>query len=208
MQDKNICSSKTITVEGNNLHYREVGSGSTVLLLHGWGSSAESFNYLEKYLAYNFHVLSIDLPGFGRSNLPSTAWSLNDYVELVKSFMSKLGIANPAVVGHSFGGRIAICLGAQSLVSKLILANSAGVRPRRHPIYYINIYLFKLAKSLLNLCPNNLRLILLEKLQKRFGSTDYRNANLILRKTLVNVVNEDLTKLLPNIKVPTLLIWG
>ena len=208
MQDTNISISRTLTVDGNHLHYREVGAGSPVLLLHGWGSNADSFNYLEKHLAPNFHVFSLDLPGFGGSSLPPTAWSLNDYVELVKSFIAKLEITMPAVVGHSFGGRIAICLGAQGLASKLILANSAGVRPRRNPSYYLKVYLFKLAKNLLSLAPPNLRPILLERLQQRFGSSDYRNANPILRKTLVNVVNEDLTALLPNIKAPTLLIWG
>jgi pimeloyl-ACP methyl ester carboxylesterase len=208
MQDTNMSISRTLTVDGNSLHYREVGSGSPVLLLHGWGSSADSFNYLEKHLASNFRVLSLDLPGFGGSDPPPIAWSLNDYVELVKGFMTKLELVKPAIVGHSFGGRIAICLGAQGLVSRLILANSAGVRPYRKPLYYLKIYLFKIAKNLLNLAPESLRPALLEKLQQRFGSSDYRNADPILRKTLVKVVNEDLTELLPKIKVPTLLIWG
>jgi pimeloyl-ACP methyl ester carboxylesterase len=209
MQDSsNPNASKTLTIEGNRLHYREVGSGSPVLLLHGWGSNADSFSYLEKHLAPNFHVLSLDLPGFGASDPPAAAWSLGDYVELVKGFITKLDIVNPAVVGHSFGGRIAICLGAQGLVSKLILANSAGVRPRRKPLYYLKVYSYKLAKRLLNLAPCNQRPALLEKLQQRFGSSDYRDAAPILRKILVKVVNEDLTELLPKIKVPTLQIWG
>jgi len=197
-----------VNIGGINLHYHEVGSGSPVLLLHGWGSSVDSFKYLEKYLAPNLHIISLDLPGFGGSELPQTAWTLNDYVELVKSFLAKLEIRNPAVVGHSFGGRIAICLGSQGLASKIILANSAGVRPHRSAIYYVKVYSYKLAKQLLMFVPAKVRPILLDKLQQRFGSRDYRAANPVLRKTLVNVVNDDLTSLLPNIKVPTLLIWG
>ncbi|MCK9397054.1 MAG: alpha/beta hydrolase [Methylobacter sp.] len=208
MQDSNPGTSKTLTLEGIRLHYREVGAGAPVLLLHGWGSSADSFKHLEKHLAPNFRVLSLDLPGFGASEPPLAAWALTDYVELVKGFMNKLDLVNPAVVGHSFGGRIAICLGAQGLLSKLILVSSAGVRPRRKPQYYIKVYSYKIAKYLLNFAPRKLRAVLLEKLQRRFGSSDYRNASPILRKTLVNVVNEDLSGLLPDIKVPTLLIWG
>lgn len=208
MQDSNTDASKSLTLDGIRLHYHEVGAGAPVLLLHGWGSSLNSFNYLEKHLAPHFRVLSLDLPGFGASEPPLTAWSLADYVELVKAFMNKLDLVNPAVVGHSFGGRIAICLGAQGLLSKLILAGSAGVRPRRKPDYFIKVYSYKIAKYLLNLAPQKLRPALLEKLQQRFGSSDYRNASPVLRKTLVNVVNEDLSGLLPDIKVPTLLIWG
>lgn len=208
MQDTKSDFSKTVTIDEIPLHYREAGSGPPVLLLHGWGSSVDSFIHLEKHLAPNFHVLSLDLPGFGGSTPPPSAWTLSDYVTLVKKFMSGLNIANPAIVGHSFGGRIAICLGAQGLVSKLILANSAGVRPRRSPLYYMKVYAYKLARRLLNLAPDNLHPVLLEKLQQRFGSSDYRNAAPILRKILVNVVNEDLTALLPSIKAPTLLIWG
>lgn len=208
MQNSNLTGSEYLMIDGIHLHYRDMGAGFPVLLLHGWGSNIGSFIHLEKYLAPNFRVLSIDLPGFGASGLPTIAWSLTDYVNLVKTFLVNRGIVNPIIIGHSFGGRIAICLGAQGLASKLILANSAGVRPRRNPLYYLKVYSYKLARHLLNFAPQNLRPALLEKLQQRFGSGDYRNADPILRKTLVKVVNEDLTTLLPDIKVPTLLIWG
>jgi pimeloyl-ACP methyl ester carboxylesterase len=199
-----------LTLRGVELRYRDAGAGAgaPVLLLHGWGADSAGFKSLETRLAPHFRVLSLDLPGFGGSAAPSEAWSLRDYVDLVKDFMAELGISSPIVLGHSFGGRIAICLGAQGLASKLILANSAGVRPRRRPLYYARVYAYKLAKRLLNLAPASLRPRLLEKLQRRFGSSDYRNAAPILRQILVKVVNEDLSDLLPAIRVPTLLIWG
>ena len=199
---------KTIPIDGNILHYHDIGVGEPVLLLHGWGSGLDAFSYLEKHLSVGFRVISLDLPGFGGSPAPSEAWCLNDYVELVKAFMDKVCISRPAIVGHSFGGRIAICLAAQGLVSKLILANSAGVRPKRGLLYYLRVYSYKLARHLLDLAPQYLRPVLLEKLQQRFGSSDYRSAAPILRKILVKVVNEDLTALLPKITAPTLLLWG
>ncbi len=207
MQDSSVAS-KSLTIDGIRLHYQEIGQGLPVLLLHGWGSNVDSFRYLEKHLSSNFKVIALDLPGFGKSEPPLAAWNLSNYVEVVKSFIQQLDIKNPAVVGHSFGGRIAICLGSQGLLSKLILAGSAGVRPRRKLQYYLKVYSYKLAKNLLQIFPKNQRLLLLEKLQQRFGSSDYRNASPILRQTLVNVVNEDLSAFLPHIKVPTLLIWG
>lgn len=208
MPQNDTAVSRFLTLHAIPLHYREAGSGPPVLLLHGWGSNADNFKFLERHLAADFRVLSLDLPGFGASPPPPAEWSLNDYIELVKDFLANLGIAAPAVIGHSFGGRIAICLGAQGSASRLILVDSAGVRPRRKPVYYLKVYSYKLAKRLLNLAPQRLRGPMLEKLQQRFGSSDYRNAAPILRKILVKVVNEDLTALLPRIKVPTLLIWG
>ena len=135
MQFSSHIVSKTLSINKIQLHYREGGTGKSIILLHGWGSNADSFAQLEKYLIPNFRVLSIDLPGFGASEAPPNAWHLNDYVNLVKEFLATLEVANPAVVGHSFGGRIGICLATQSLVSKLILVNSAGVRPR-HNLQY------------------------------------------------------------------------
>lgn len=208
MHSTNSNGAAALSLRGVALNYREAGAGKPVLLLHGWGADSSGFKSLEARLAPNFRVVSLDLPGFGGSAAPSDAWSLRDYVELTKEFMAALGLAEPAILGHSFGGRIAICLGAEGLASKLILANSAGVRPRRGAAYYLRVYAYKLAKRLLNLAPAQLRPILLEKLQRRFGSSDYRNAAPILRQILVKVVNEDLSDLLPSIRVPTLLIWG
>jgi len=208
--NNNTSISRTIIINGINLHYRESGSGSgsSVVLLHGWGSSSENFRFLESFLASHFHIFNLDLPGFGGSAMLQSAWSLHDYVELVKGFLTKLTITDSAIIGHSFGGRIAICLGAQGMASKLILTGSAGIRPQRNLFYYIKVYSYKFAKFFLNLAPQNLRPILLEKLQQRFGSTDYRSAPPVLRQTLVKVVNEDLTTLLSEIKVPSLLLWG
>lgn len=208
MQNSRTCDSNIIDIEGLRLNYRDTGQGTVVLLLHGWGSSSESFIQLESCLSANFRVISLDLPGFGDSELPKSAWSLSDYVNAVKSFMTAMAIEKPMIVGHSFGGRIAICLGAEVLVSKIILTNSAGVRLRRSPMYYLKVYSYKLAKQLLTVLPTKISADLLLELQQHFGSSDYKNAHPVLRQILVKVVNEDLSPLLPKIKVPTLLIWG
>lgn len=199
---------QTLLLHGNSLRYRDIGQGEVVLLLHGWGGSLDSFSQVERYLSSNFRVLSLDLPGFGGSAPPPVPWSLDDYCASVEAFLGYLGLSRSVLLGHSFGGRIAIVLGAKGLASKLVLVDSAGVRPNRPPSYYAKVYSYKLAKRLLSLTPCARREPLLEKLQRRYGSGDYRNASPILRQTLIKVVNEDLTPLLPRIQAPTLLIWG
>jgi pimeloyl-ACP methyl ester carboxylesterase len=208
MQNSANSNSSIISIDGLQLHYRESGIGSVILLLHGWGSNAASFMQLENYLGANFRVIALDLPGFGDSQLPASAWSLGDYVSIVKAFMNEMAIEKPMVVGHSFGGRIAICLGAQNLVSRIILTSSAGVRLPKSLLYYLKVYSYKFAKQLVNCLPEKIRTELLLELQQYFGSSDYKNAHPVLRQILVKVVNEDLSPLLPKINVPTLLIWG
>lgn len=201
-------SAEDLSINGVSLRYRDVGAGAAVVLLHGWGSSLSAFVQLERCLEPHFRVLSLDLPGFGGSGKPPSAWALADYAKLVEAFFDHFGLQQPVVIGHSFGGRIAIVLGSQGLVSKLVLVDSAGVRPRRSAEYYLKVYAYKLAKQLLRLAPATVRAGLLDKLRRGAGSADYRNADPLLREILVKVVNEDLTPRLGAIKVPTLLIWG
>lgn len=208
MSAPEIVLNQSITLKGLAIHYRDVGEGKPIVLLHGWGSRMSVFSQLERFLAPNFRVLSLDLPGFGGSEKPHELWALNDYVALVQAFFDHFGLDRPWVLGHSFGGRIAIVLGAKGLASKLVLAGAAGVKPRRPLSYYLKVYSYKLAKQILRVLPESSRESCLNRLRQGAGSADYRNADPVMRGILVKVVNEDLTGLLPDIKVPTLLIWG
>lgn len=201
--------SSSITIDGITVHYHDTAQGSpTVVLLHGWGSNLASFQRLEHDLAPTFRVIALDLPGFGASSPPPCVWSLSDYCRLVEAFFSHLNVVNPVLIGHSFGGRISIVLGAKGVAGKLILVNSAGVRSKKSWLYYAKVYAYKAAKLCLNRLPAERRDRLLLKLQQKAGSSDYRNATPLLRQILIKVVNEDLTPLLPQIKTPTLLMWG
>jgi len=85
-----------------------------------------------------------------------------------------------------------------------VLIDSAGVKPHRSLQYHFKVYSYKLLKHSLKLLAPNL----LKKMQAKAGSADYRNASANMKKILINVVNEDLTHLMPQIKAPSLLIWG
>lgn len=191
------------------INYKVSGEGKSIILLHGWGTQIKSFEPIHKYLENYFRTYSIDFPGFGQSNPPETPWGTEAYACLIKQFLHNLGIINPILIGHSFGGRIAIRLASTEKVSKLILIDSGGIRPKRKFNYYIKVYSYKFIKYFVKLpilrhFSNNL----LGSFSKKFGSKDYQNASGIIRATLVKVVNEDLKNFMPQIKVPTLLIWG
>ena len=191
------------------VHYELEGTGADVLILHGWGADVRAVRPIFQLLSGRFRVCSVDLPGFGESEMPPDNWTVYSYANFVAEFIEKVGLNRPILIGHSFGGRLAIILAGKKMVdiNKMILVDSAGVLPKRGLDYYAKVYTYKALKkagALLGKVSKGLE----EKLKGKMGSADYRNANPTMRKIMVRVVNEDLTYLMENISVPTLLIWG
>ncbi|NLJ57346.1 MAG: alpha/beta hydrolase [Tissierellia bacterium] len=198
-----------INIDGININYIDEGEGETVLLLHGWGGSIQTMMPIHNILIDKFRVVTLDLPGFGKSDKPKLPWDSYDYGLCIYKFIKKLNLKDLILFGHSHGGRISIVLASKyDLVKKLILINSAGIIPKRPLKYYIKVYSFKLIKKVYLLLPGKNKEEKLQRLYKKFGSQDYRDSEGIMRQTMVKVINDNLSNLLPLIKVPTLLIWG
>ena len=154
--------------------------------------------------------VSLAFPGFGGTEEPKEAWGVADYAHFTKAFIEQQGIVGCSVACHSFGGRVTIMLSAEdnALFDKLIMIDAAGVRPRRTIKYHVKTWAYKLAKKLARIGFID-RVFRLSERQKNAGSADYRALKTdVMRKTFVNVVNQDLTPLLGGIKNDTLLIWG
>lgn len=201
-----------IKIRNLNINYIEKGEGECLLLLHGWGSKLDLFNNIIDHLSKEYKVVALDMPGFGKSDEMIEAWNVDDYVDFIIEFTESLKIDKLSILGHSFGGRVIIKLVNRNNLSfnidKLILVDAAGIK---HTIKKVSLKTktYKILKVMVDnklvkkVFPNAL-----EILKQKFGSEDYRNATKIMRETMVKVINEDLTCLLPNIKQPTLLIWG
>jgi pimeloyl-ACP methyl ester carboxylesterase len=192
-------------------HFKRCGSGPPVLLLHGWGANSALFAPTMAALEHAFTLIAPDFPGFGATPPPPAAWSVGDYTAWLVSFLDSLGIAQAHVIGHSFGGRVAIKLASQwpERVNKLVLTASAGIRPRRTLTYHLRVRAFKTLRWLseASVVPPSLRYRAGVRV-RRSGSPDYQRATGTLRGSFVRIVNEDLRSALPHIHVPTLLIWG
>lgn len=196
-------------IDGLKINYRVSGSGRPVVVLHGWGARIETVEPIHRHLEKFFTVYSLDMPGFGGSDEPPVAWGSEDYKDTVAKFLDSLAINNPVLIGHSYGGKVSIRLAAGRRINKLILIDSAGIRPVRTMGWYLRVYSYKAAKAVLQLpVVKDVFAGTVERFKSRMGSEDYRNASGVMRQTLVKSVNEDIRDLLPLIKAPTLLVWG
>lgn len=199
------------TIDGININYIDEGSGETLLLLHGWGSSVDAWRLMIREFSPSFRLVAPDLPGFGGSDMPPESWDVEGYASFVMKFINTLGLRDPILVGHSFGGRIIIKLAGTGRVApdKIILIDSAGVKPKKTLKQKCRTRVFKIAKGALTLPGiKNYTGELLDRVRAHFGSADYNAAPEVLRHSLVKAVNEDLTHHMPNITASTLLIFG
>ncbi len=189
-----------LQIKGLKVFTRITGKGSPFLILHGWGSSSDSWLEVQKNLGQKFSVICFDLPGFGKSSLPDSVWDLDNYVELVIDLVNKLGIEKFYLLGHSFGGRIAIklALAFPKRVERLILVDAAGIREQKKGLSFVKFFRF-LA-----------RFSFLKRAFYKFvvKSSDYLQATGIMKQVFKKVVEEDLRNLLQDIEVKTLIIWG
>lgn len=186
------------------------GSGPPLLLLHGWGASKELMAPVAERLAGRRAVIP-DLPGFGGTAPPPAAWGPGEYADWVLHLLDRLGIGSTDIVAHSNGGRIAIVLTARhpERVRRLVLTDSAGIRPRHGVRHFWRVRTFKLLRAAAGWgwLPGRLRAAAEQRAHQR-GSADYRAASGTVRASMVRLVNADLREELARIPCATLLIWG
>lgn len=198
-------------INGMKLHYTDEGSGPEVLFLHGWGASAASYNGIIKSLSNKCRCVALDFPGCGESDLPENPLNINDYLSLVIKFLDAAKLTNPILIGHSHGCRVIMKLCGTGLLNppKIVMIDGAGIKPRFNFKKEVKVKTFKTIKWFLTLpVIRNYTEETIKKARSHFGSADYNSAPEVMRKTLVNLVNDDMTPYLDGIKSSTLLIWG
>lgn len=185
-------------IENLNLNYIQYGKGKDIVLLHGWGQNIAMMQPLGNELS-NCRITILDFPGFGESEEPKESWAVEDYSNLLHELLTELKIKNPILIGHSFGGRVAIHYASNHPVEKLVLFGSPCIRHERKSMKEKTLKFAKKVPGLRKIS---------EIAKKYIGSTDYKNASPIMRDTLVKVINQDLSDCARKIECPTLLIWG
>ncbi len=184
-----------------------IGEGAVkVLWLHGWGRAGRDFTQVASELARRgVASVALDLPGFGASPPPAVAGGARHYAHLIAPAIAEFAEGPLLVVGHSFGGTVAVALAAKrpDLVRALVLTGAPLLRrpsSAKAPLTY-RAQRWLRARGLLSEAR-------LEASRQKYGSRDYRNAAGVMREVLVASVNESYESELAALRVPVTLLWG
>lgn len=201
---------KRVRVGNLKVFYRQEGKGFPLLLLHGWGKSSDAFLSLTKLLSRDFTTLSPDLPGFGKTPLPLGIWGIKKYAQFVEAFCQRIGLSKVCLLGHSFGGRIAIELASchSERIEKLVLTGVPVLRQKR-----LKRFCFwtaaKFSKLIFFLPPFCFFKNQFRKFLYFFaGERDYYRSSGKMREIFKKVIGIKQLKSLRKIKMPTLIVWG
>ena len=193
-------------------------SGRGLLLLHGWGCSAEMMSGVQDAFASRMRTVAIDFPGhgnFGKAEPPPEPWGVPEYAEMTREVIDSLGLAPCDIIAHSFGSRVALYLAAKNpeLVDRMILTDAAGIRKPQSKAMQTRQKAYRALRFLANSAekthlfgelPGKWR----ESLIQRFGSADYAALSPEMRITFNKVITEDLSPILKDVRASTLLYWG
>lgn len=175
------------------------GEPLAVIALHGWGRTGGDFHTILR----GHNALALHLPGFGPTAPPPTPWSPADYADSLAAALQ--GTQPVIVVGHSFGGRVAVRLAARhpERVRALVLTGVPFTRvsgPSRSALA------FRLGRALhtAGLLPESA----MEGLRQKYGSADYKAARGVMRSILVTAVGEDYLEDARRIHQPVVMVWG
>ena len=201
---------KRIILNGLLINYyylfaNKKSASKTLIFLHGWGVDSQLwFKIFLELINKNYSLYFLDLPGFGQSQVPNTTYGVDDYKKIVYEFVKKLELKNINLIGHSFGGRITIKIASENpeFLEKIVLVDTAGI-VTASKIKKISALIAKVIGPIFK--PGFMQ-PLRKKLYFLIGSEYLENKK--LSKIFSKVVSENLTRILPRIKKPALIIWG
>jgi pimeloyl-ACP methyl ester carboxylesterase len=219
--------SKFIEIDGMQVHYRDEGQGSPIVLIHGTASSLHTWNDWTAALKKDHRVIRMDLPAFGITGPNKNAdYSIKSYTQFLHQFMMKINVDTFHLVGNSLGGNIAWNYAAEypEEIEKLILVDASGL-PTNKPqpaifkmaktpfLSSLFLYVtprFFIKKNMEEVYVDNTKLTddLVTRYHKMALRTGNRQAFIDRAKIDFKLgVKANLEKL-KSVKTPTLLIWG
>lgn len=179
-----------------------------ILILHGWGSKSAAWKDVADFLTKDgYRVIVPDLPGFGDNPAPEEPWGIDEYVKWVDIYTKKNNLNRFFLLGHSFGGGLAIKYSVKfpEKVEKLFLVAAAYSRRKTAKKIFFGavskVFVIFAFLPFYSLARRAFYKFIVRK-------SDYIYTKGMMRETYLKIVNEDLSALLPSIQTPTIIIWG
>jgi pimeloyl-ACP methyl ester carboxylesterase len=176
-----------------------------IFILHGWAYSTEKWKpFIELLKDKNFDPVLLKIPGL--TTELTEVWTLDDYVAWLKDVLVHEK-EKVILLGHSNGGRISLAFSLKypEKVAKIVLLDSAGIYHNELQLRVKRLFFGTVAKIGKNIREvKTVREIFYRFVRER----DYEKANPLLRQTMKNLINSDLTPVLHQISIPTIIIWG
>ena len=212
-----------VRINDIDIAYFEYGAGPTLILIHGMFGDYLDWEPVLEPLSANFHVVAVDLPGFGSSSKPDVDYSAEFFVDCLHTLFQRMGLARFYLVGNSFGGQLAIlyALRYPREVGKLVLVDSGGLA---------EITYEKREQTMLAFSEDHLRRLnwtgiryvfspifehssgemsrYLERQTARLRSGDYPEYARAIARAIRTSISTYLLDRLNKLTCPTLLVWG
>lgn len=191
-------------------------SHTKFVFLHGWGHSLLNLKPIAKMIS-DYDCYLIDLPGFGQSPVPDTVLSISEYSSIIADFIKEIKNKDDRiiVIGHSFGGRIAIDLAANysSLINRIVIIAGAGLKKKVRIYKKIPVWSLQKMNSILYktfaLFGKDYRdNIIYKKIFNKVASDDYKNTKAVMREIMKKTIKTPSLPLAKKINIPTILIYG
>ena len=211
-----LISEEYVKVGENKIRYLDGGgSDGNILLIHGLGGFAERWSTVMPILSKKYRVIAPDLPGYGYSDKPSTDYTPEFFTKFIFDFLDILDIKKTMMVGTSLGGQlVAECAMSQSkMIEKIVLVCPAGVMKSSTPTLdaysmaalYPTYDTVKTAYEMMTGSKN----VTTESIDGFIKRMTQPNAKMAFMSTILALKNSpSITDRLPNIRIPTMVIWG
>ncbi|NUN68414.1 MAG: alpha/beta hydrolase [Bacteroidetes bacterium] len=217
-------ASRSAVVNGIRVSYMDEGSGTqTLVLVHGLASNGGFWRYNIPELSKYYRVIAVDLPGYGKSAKGVYPYTMSFYADVVSGLIKELGIGKVTYIGHSMGGQIGIHFSFRHLeqLERLILAAPAGLEPfsRGDGDWLKSVMTIDFVKKTpedrirANLALNFYNYSdayewMVEERTRMAKAADFEDFCYAVVRSVHGMLDEPTTKRLPQIRVPTHLIFG
>lgn len=215
---------KVTLPDGQTIAYVDEGKGpQTIIFIHGLGSYLPAWNKNIAELSQHYRTIALDLPGYGKSSKDNALVGMKAYADAVLALMDELKIKQAVLTGHSMGGQVAItaALQAPDRVQKLILAAPAGLETftdQQKQLFKATVTPERIAKSTPEQIAANIKVnfhqmpadaqFMVEERVAMMQAAQFPDYTKAVAQGVASMVDEPVYDRLPNLKVPTLLLFG